>query len=317
MILVTGGLGFIGSHAVRALLSATDERVVATRFRTARVPPFLADEAGKRLLIEPLDVASPHAVIETAMKHRVTSILHLVVTPLGQLSPAEDYRLNMAGLINVLEAGRIVGATRVSIASSSAVYGGLASGPFREEMTVRLNPGNPTEAFKKSFEALGSHYADRTGLPVAFLRIASVYGPLYHSMNNLPSRLVHAAVKGVAAPLPHPRGRPDFTEDATDFVYVKDCADGIARVHAAPTLAHRVYNIGSGVATSGADFAAATAAAVPGVKAALTPGRGPDHRPHAELDLGRTTQEVGYRPRFDVTAGMADYADWLRAGNPV
>ncbi len=316
MILVTGGLGFIGSHTIQSLL-ATDETIVATKFRTSRIPPFLAADIGKRVIVESLDVASPHAVIEVARKHKVTSILHLVVTPLGALSPAEDYRLNMQGLINILEAGRIVGATRVSIASSSAVYAGLPSGPFREDMNVRLNPGFATEAFKKSFEALGTHYRDRTGLEVVFLRIANVYGPLYHSMSNLPSRLVHAAVKGRPGPLPRPGGRPDFAEDSSDSVYVKDCAAGIRLVHTAPKLNHAVYNIGAGVVTSGAEFAAATQAAVTGARIELTPGRGPDYRPHSELDLGRTAQEVGYRPAFGVEAAIADYAEWLRAGNPV
>ena len=120
--------------------------------------------------------------------------------------------------------------SRVSIASSNAVYAGLPHGPFQEDMNVRLRAGFPTEAFKKAFEVLGLHYRDRTGLEVACLRV-NVYGPLYHSMSNLPSRLVHAAVQGQAGPLPRPGGRPDFAEDAANSVYVKDCAEGIRLVH--------------------------------------------------------------------------------------
>ena len=316
MILVTGGLGFIGSHTVRALIDA-GQTVVATRHRTSRIPSFLAADVGKRLFVESCDVASPHATIEVARKHPISSVVHLVVTPLGALSPAEDYRLNMSGLINVLEAARIAGAKRVSIASSNAVYAGLPSGPFREESGVRLHPGFPTEAFKKSFELLGLHYGDRTGIEILCLRIGNVYGPLYHSMGNLPSRLVHAAVKGEAGPLPRRDGKPDFAEDAGDAVYVKDCAQGVRAVHLAPSLNHHVYNIGSGAAVSGADFLAATLAAVPGAKLALAPGRGPEYRPNPAMDLGRTSQETGYRPAFTVPAAIADYVAWLKSGNPV
>jgi UDP-glucose 4-epimerase len=316
MILVTGGLGFIGSHTVHSLLTA-GHAVVATKFRTGRIPSFLGDEIDKRLLIESVDVASPHAVIEAARKHKITSILHLVVTPLGVLSPAEDYRLNMSGLINVLEAGRVVGVKRISIASSSAVYAGLPRGPFHEDMNLRLRAGFPTEAFKKSFELLGLHYRDRTGVDIVFLRIGNVYGPLYHSMSNLPSRLVHAAVRGVVGPLPQPGGRPDFADDAADFVYVKDCAEGIRLVHTAPKLDHAVYNIGAGKAISGAHFAAAIKAAVPAAEIALQPGRGPDYRSEAGLDLARIGTEMGYRPAHGVDAAIADYVAWLRARNPV
>lgn len=312
MILVTGGLGFIGSHTVASLLAAGHE-VVATRHRVGRIPSFLA---GKKFAVETVDVTGPHAVIAAALRHKVTSIVHLAVTPLGQLSPAEDYRVNMSGLINVLEAGRIAGVRRISIASSVSIYGGVTAGPFREDLDLRMYGAHPTEAFKKVFEVLGRHYGDRTGIEIACLRIGFVWGPLYHSMSNLPSRLAHAAVKGEPAPLPRPAGGDDFALDAFDAVYVKDCAEGIRLVHTAKTLDHGVYNIASGRATSGADFAAATERAVPGTKVTLKDGHSPGHRgANPALDLSRVAA-LGYRPAFTVDQAMADYVAWLRAGNP-
>ena len=311
MILVTGGLGFIGSHTVASLLAAGQE-VVATRFRTGRIPSFLV---GKKFAVESVDIAGPHAVIDAALKHKITSIIHLVVTPLGQLSPAEDYRMNMSGLINVLEAGRIAGVKRISLASSSSIYGGVPQGLFREDMPLRVRGAHPTEAFKKAFEVLGQHYGDRTGIEMVCLRIGNVWGPLYHSMNNLASRLAHPAVKGQAGPLPRPGGRPDFAGDALDAIYVKDCAQGIGLVHTAAKLDHAVYNIGGGRSVSGADFAAAIKKAVPGMAVTLQDGSGPDNRganPAMALDRAGA---LGYRPAFTVDDAMADYVAWLRAGN--
>src|SRR6266487_3149830 len=99
-------------------------------------------------------------------------------------------------------------------------------------------------------EVLGMHYADRTGLDVAFARVGGVYGPLYHSMANLPSRLCHAAVHGRAPDYSGARGGVPFEEDANDLCYVKDCAKGIQLLQMAETLPHRVYNIGGGAAVS-------------------------------------------------------------------
>ncbi|MDP6173154.1 MAG: NAD(P)-dependent oxidoreductase, partial [Rhodospirillales bacterium] len=196
MQLITGGMGFIGLHTAKAFLDAGED-VVLTRFRSWRMPGFLEEHLDKRLFVEPLDLTSPHDVIEVARKHKPDAILHLAVPALKHLSAAEEFRTNMDGLINILEAARLAGAKRVTLASSLAVYGGLPGGPFTEEMPLELAPTNPTDAYKKSFEILGQHYAERCGLDVAIARIGGIYGPLYHSMASLACRLAHAAVQGV------------------------------------------------------------------------------------------------------------------------
>ena len=49
-----------------------------------------------------------------------------------------------------------------------------------------MQSGNPTEAFKKSFEILGLHYADRAGMDVVMMRITGIGARCIHSMANLP-----------------------------------------------------------------------------------------------------------------------------------
>lgn len=312
--LITGGMGFIGLHTARKFLDAGED-VVITKFRTTREPSFIKDEFGKRVKVEGLDSTSPFDCIDIVKKHNVDSIVHLVVPGLGALSAAEDFRVNTISLINILEAGRVNGVKRVSIASSTAVYSNLKEGPFREDQPLPLEAHNPTEAFKKTDEILGGHYADRTGLDVTFLRISGIWGPLYHSMANLPSRMVHGALKGGPVDFAGARGGVPFEEDNGDLCYVKDCAKGIQMVHAAPGLKHRTYNVSSGVATSNAMLRAAVQKAVPGAQITLQAGKGPGFRPNAALDLTRTTAETGYKPDFDVESGVADYVGWLKAGN--
>ncbi len=57
MILITGGLGFIGLHTARALIDM-DEQVVLTQFRVPRAPAFIKDDFGKSAFIEQLDVTN-------------------------------------------------------------------------------------------------------------------------------------------------------------------------------------------------------------------------------------------------------------------
>src|SRR5687768_1003801 len=123
-VLITGGMGFIGTHTARQFLDAGED-VVVTHYRVQRAPDFIADELGKRLTVETIDVSSPHDILEVARKHNVSSMVHLAVPGLNALRPAEEYRVNMSGLLNVMEAGRQLGMRRVSIASSLAVYGSV------------------------------------------------------------------------------------------------------------------------------------------------------------------------------------------------
>lgn len=314
MQLITGGMGFIGLHTARAFLDA-GEKVVVSRYRTTRQPSFLDGEWDRRLFAEPLDLADERAAIGLVEKHDVTGIIHLVVPALATLSAAEEFDVNMTGLKNILEAARIGGVARVAIASSVAVYAGLKQGPFTEEMNLPVASGNPTEAYKKGFEILASHYADKVGMEIIFLRIGGIYGPLYHSLSNLPSRLVHAAIKGVPGPLPSKR-RPDpHADDPTDACYVKDCAAAIQLLQSAPSLSHRIYNVSAGLTAVSGDFVGALKARLAGAIADLKPGRGPRGRPNARMDISRLVAETGFKASYDAHAGIADYVDWLEAGN--
>ncbi len=316
MVLITGGMGFIGLHTARKFLDA-GENVIVTRFRTWREPSFLKDEFGKRVIVESLDTTSPFDCLSLVRKHNVDSIVHLAMPGLSALSPAEDFRVNMLGLVNLLEAARVAGVRRFSIGSSVTVYGGLA-GPFQEDQPLNVESASATGAFKKAFEILALHYGDRTKLDVIALRIGVIWGPLYHSMFNMPSRMVHGALKGGTVDLSQAAGvpgGPSCEEDETDLCYVKDCAKAIQMVHMAAKLNHRIYNVGSGKAASNAQLREAVLKAVPGVRIVLQAGKSAGYRSNAYLDLGRIAADTGYKPEFTMETGVADYVEWLRTGN--
>jgi UDP-glucose 4-epimerase len=313
MLLITGGMGFIGLHTARCFLDAGQD-VVLTHFKTRREPDFIRDELGKRAQVESLDVADASAVRELMRKYPIDGIVHLAVPGLGALSPADEYRTNTQGLLNVLEAGREAKVRRATIASSIAVYGGFERGPFKEEDRLPVQSTSPTEAYKKSEEILGLHLAQRTGLDVVFGRLGGIYGPLYHSMANLPSRLTHAAVQGRQPDFTGMRGAP-LADQANDLCYVKDCARGVQLLHMAEGLKHRVYNIGGGRAVTNRELAEAVNAAVPGAGIDLEPGRDPKAQQDRYMDLTRAREDLGYEPQYDIQSAIRDYVGWLR-GNP-
>lgn len=310
-VLITGGMGFIGLHTARAFVDAGED-VVITWYQTWREPSFIKDEYNKRVKIEKGDVSQGSVIRDMAKKHKVDRIVHLAVPGVAALGPADDYRTNMTGLLDALEAAREAEVKRLCIASSIAVYHSMGDGPYRETDNLPVESANPTETFKKAWEVLDLHYASRTGIEVINMRIGGIWGPLYHSGMNLPSRITHAAVKGVE---PQYLGnRVPFRGDFADIMYVKDTARAIQTIALADQLEHKIYNVGNGYPIVNGDLEKAIKKAVPGAKVEFQEGKGPQHKDAAYMDTARLNA-LGFKPKWSVDEAFADYAAWLRAGN--
>ncbi len=312
MILITGGMGFIGLHTARELLDAGQD-LVLTRYHVRREPDFLAGALGSRIAVETLDTADSYAVSDLMSRYDIDSVIHLAVPALGRLAPAQEAQANLTGLLNVLEAARVGHVRRVTLASSVAVYAGAGPGPWREDTPLPVASGSPTGTFKKMTETVTDHYAERTGLDVALVRIGFIYGPLYHSMSNLPSRLAHAAVRGRDPGFTGPGGTVPLAGDGLDYCYVKDCARAIALLHLAGRLRHRIYNVGGGRVTSNGELAEAVTAACPAATLPeLAPGGGQGGPAGSGfMDLARIRAELGYEPAYQPAKAIADYCGWL------
>ena len=177
-------------------------------------------------------------------------------------------------------------------------------------MTVSTQSTNPTEAYKKALEVLGLYFGQRTGLDVVMLRVAGIFGPLYHSMANLPSRLATprpTAARPTTAACATGR-RPRTT--ATTRVTSRTARSGIQLAHIAPTLEHRIYNVGNGKVTRNSQMAEAIREVAPEFEANLSPGGAADDTRF--MDLTRISTELGYQPHYGVERGLAEYVEWLR-----
>lgn len=310
-VLITGGMGFIGLHTARALVDAGED-VVITWYQTWREPDFIKDEFGKRVIIEKGDVSQGNVIRDIAKKHKVDGIIHLAVPGVAALTAAEDYRTNMTGLIDALEAAREAEVRRICVASSIAVYHSMGDGPYSETDRLPMESANPTETYKKAWEILGMHYASRTGIELINMRIGGIWGPLYHSGMNLPSRVTHAAVKGIAPE--YMGGRVPFRGDNADIFYVKDTAKAIQTVYTADKLEHNVYNLGAGHQITNGEIETAINKAVPSANITFQEGHGPAHKNDAYMTADRLAG-LGFKSKWSVDDAIADYAAWLQAGN--
>lgn len=311
MILVTGGLGFIGSHTVQALLAAGEECVLVQR-RPAELPPGRFDAP---VAVERADITDLSALLDVGRRHKITGIVHLAGSmpwPPNSDQPVDAARKAIGGLLNVLQAAQDWGVERVGVASTIGVYGG-AEGPFTEDMPLPMSSPHLIPTFKKIGELLNAHLADATGIDVVNYRISGIWGPLdpHGPLFFAAPELIRAAARGTEPDL-SPLRVPAHAEDALDLCYVKDAGRAIALLQLADRLNHRTYNVASGRATSNAEVIAAIRTVVPDARIELPTG-GATTQNH--LDITRIQQDTGYRPAYDTERAAADYIAWLRAGN--
>ncbi|MEV4313944.1 NAD(P)-dependent oxidoreductase [Actinocrispum sp. NPDC049592] len=308
MILVTGGLGFIGSHTVRSLLDAGEPCVLVQR-RAAGLPDDLHGA-----VVEQADIKDLEALRDIGKRHEITGIVHLAFSmpwPAPAEQPVEASREALGSLFNVLQVAQEWGVTRVGVASTIGVYGGVAAtGALSEDTPLPMQSLHVIPTFKKIGELLTDHLAGATGLDIVNYRIAAIWGPRgrAHDLFFAAPRLIHSAVHGTTPQFAQPR----FAEDAIDLCYVKDCGRAIAALQLADRLNHRTYNVASGRSTSNAEVIAAIKKVIPDARVDLPAG---EPTPPTYLDITRLRQDTGYEPAYDTERAVADYIDWLRAGN--
>jgi UDP-glucose 4-epimerase len=312
VILITGGLGSIGSHTARALLDM-GESVVLTAHRSARLPQYLAGEPAGRVVVEPLDTADEATFLDLGKRHEITGIVHLAAGQFDLPDPVEYLRANSLGLLNALRAATTWGVRRFSVASTIGVYAGVDEAPWCEDLSLPVLAGHQIPVFKKAAELFTELAGDSAGFETVSLRIGTIWGPL-----GLPDspffalpRLLSAAVWGQDPDLVPPRP-PAYAQDGTDLCYVKDCGRAIALLMLTQRLNHRVYNVSAGRLVRYSEVVAAINSVVPGADIKLAQGRNPDRPPDNYLDITRLRADTGFQPEYDVERAVPDYADWLR-----
>jgi UDP-glucose 4-epimerase len=321
MIVVTGGLGFIGSHTSRALLDRGESCLLVQR-RGGTLPGAETEAADKRLVVAQADLRDRDAFLALGRAHRITGIVHLagsVPWPPGAQQPVAAARDAVGTLLTVVQAAVDWGVPRVTVASTIGVYAGIeAANPLPEELPLSMSSPHVIPAFKKVGELLTDHLAGATGVEIVNLRISAVWGPLGRPTSPFTPvpQLVHAAAHGTAPDL-SALATPAHSDDGGDLCYVKDCGRAIALLQTAPTLRHRTYNVAAGRLTSNREIIDAIRAIVPDARVDLPCGRRPDGPAQdIYLDTTRLREDTGYQSGYDTDRAVADYLDWLRTGHP-
>ena len=303
-IIVTGGAGFIGSHAVDAYLAAGHELLVVDNLwahgggrrenvaeRASFVHMDIRDEQLERVLRE----FAPDVVSHHAAQHSVA---------ISSRDPAYDAQVNVLGLINVLESAVRARVKKVIFASSGATFGEPKKLPI-SEATPQL-PESPYGITKMVAEHYLRFYSKEHGLDFTALRYGNVYGPRQDP--NGEAGVISIFIGKFLAR----QGVKIFWdgEQTRDYVYVGDVADANLRALAAG--GGKCYVIGTGQKTS-VNAIHQALVEVTGFDAPVErlPRRPGDVR-EAQFDSALAKKELGWTPSTSLLEGIRRTVDYFR-----
>ena len=296
--IVTGGAGFIGSHAVDALLARGDEVHVLDDLSTGRrerVPAAASlHVADVRAPDEVFDAVGPEAVLHLAAQTDVRVSVE---------QPDRDAEVNVLGTVRVLEAARRHGAKVVFASTGGAIYG-ECDGPVGEG-TVR-RPLAPYGTSKLCGEEYLATWNRLHGTSHVSLRLANVYGARQEPHGE-------AGVVAIFMGTLRDGGTPRIYGDGSqtrDYVHVADVVRALVSALGADG---GVFDVGTGVETSVLELYEAIAR-VTGIEREpeLAPARQGELR-RSVLDVSLAGRELGWHPERPLEAGLAYTWGWLTA----
>lgn len=157
--------------------------------------------------------------------------------------PALMTRINVMGLVNLLEAAAIFNVSRVVHASSTTVYGAAKRDPKYQGQISQGELMSFADTFygasKQAAEGIGHNYTQHCGVDFVAIRFCHIFGGGSTSTGMAIENLVKAAVENRPAKIENRRA---FWEDREDFVYVKDAAGSLIAACMARDITHRAMN---------------------------------------------------------------------------
>ena len=332
-VLITGGAGFIGSHAAVEFLNAGYEIVIMDNFSNSK--PVVLDRikqiTGKDFKFyraDLLDLASLDKIFDE--NPDIDSVIHFAgLKAVGESvsKPLEYYHNNVTGTLMLCDSMRRHGVKTIVFSSSATVYGAPDEVPIKESARVG-NATNPYGETKVMIERiLKDIYTSDKEWNVSVLRYfnpigAHKSGLIGEDPNGIPNNLMPYITKVAGGKLPylHVFGNDYNTHDGTgvrDYIHVVDLAR--AHLKALESIKERrgidYFNIGTGTGYSVLDIVKAYKEAT-GVEIKYEiEGRRPGDIDACFADPTKAREILGWTAEYDITDMCRDSNNWQR-NNP-
>lgn len=308
--LVTGAGGFIGSHLVEGLVERGYEIRAFVRYNSQnswhnldRVAPSVLSSVE----VVAGDIADSFSVDRAvAGCELVFHLAALIGIPYSYVAPSSYVATNVTGTLNVLEASRRHGVSRVIHTSTSETYGSAQYVPIDERHP--LVGQSPYSATKIGADKLAESFHLSFGAPVTVVRPFNTFGPRQSLRAIIPTVIVQALTRDVLS--------LGSLDPVRDFTFVTDTVAGFVAAAESDRAIGETVNLGVGVGVSIRELVDAVGDLLGRhLRVTEDPSRvRPEHSEVLRLvsDNGKARELMGWRPAVSLQAGIERTVAYLR-----
>jgi len=305
-LLVTGGLGFIGSNFIRYMLLQYPDTEVVNVDKIgfgANSENLREIENVKNYQFIKGDISNPH--LTNKLVKDVNAVLNFAAETHVDRSIAEPdpfMKSNILGTFAILEAiRRFNESTKYIQISTDEIYGDILEGLFNE--LDRLNPSNPYSASKASADMMCLAYHRTYGLNVSITRCTNNFGPYQFPEKLIPKTIIRALMN-LSIPV-YGIGR-----NVRDWIYVLDHCEALSLV-LSKDKPGEIYNISSGNEVPNIEIVRRILEILgkPEDMITFVEDR-PGHDLRYSLDSSKIRSELGWKPRHTLTSALKATVKW-------
>jgi NAD dependent epimerase/dehydratase len=313
-ILITGADGFIGSHLVEKLVAmGCDVKafVFYNSFNSWGWLDVLPTNIIDKIEIFQGDVRDPFGVKKSMEGCDVVfHLASLIAIPYSYHSPHSYVDTNITGTLNVVQAAKELGVSKVIHTSTSETYGTAQYVPIDEGHP--LQGQSPYSATKIGADQIAMSYYYSFNTPVSIIRPFNTYGPRQSARAIIPSVIIQILNKKKEIHL----GNMNPTRD---FNYVQDTVQGFIKVAESDSSVGEVINIGAGFEIKIGDLVQKIADLMDR-KVVIVTDEDRNRPEKSEVfrlfaDISKAEKMINYSPNYDFEQGLDLTIEWFKEKN--
>ena len=313
-VIVTGGLGFIGSNLIKILIKKKyfviniDKVTYSSNFYNVK-----EISKNKKYKFIRLDINNSKKILQVLKKYKPTAIFNLAAETHVDRSidgPENFIKSNILGVFNLLQAFRkfneINNNSKLIHISTDEVYGDVLKGRSKEDDAYK--PSSPYAASKASSDHLVSSYIRTFKIPAIITNCSNNYGPRQHPEKLIP-KLIYNILNNKNLPL-YGRGL-----NSREWIYVDDHCEALIKIFEKGKIGN-FYNIGSNLNVNNIKISKLL---IKIAKSRLSLGKNvkikfvkdrPGHDIRYALNSDKLIRNLSWKPKMNILKGLNKTFDW-------